>query len=211
MVTLLYGKNWSEVLPSLLSRLYGQLEIPYPMVVVSVGATAYTTCLNYQTYGRVACWQPKTASQVHRFTIIFYLLQLGIEILYFDMDTYAVQDFITPIVEMADKGQHDILFPQHPDGPCINIGLFYINPTIITLQWFHDFLEWYHSYPYEVDQRGLDALTYQNSSLKVSHQPKRADVALARPFWLDSLTTYIMMAKRGSGYVGEKGGCVFPK
>ena len=55
---------------------------------------------------------------------MFFLLQLGLEILYFDMDTYAVQDFITPIVEYADRGNHDILFPQHPDGPCINIGLY---------------------------------------------------------------------------------------
>ncbi|CAD7926383.1 unnamed protein product [Amoebophrya sp. A120] len=197
LVTLLYGKNWSEVLPIMLGRLYGQLQITYPMVVVSVGETAYTTCLKYQTYGRVGCWQPKTESQVHRFTIIFFLMQLGLEILYFDMDTYAVQDFITPIVEYADRGNHDILFPQHPDGPCINIGLFYFRPTILTLQWFHDFLEWYHSYPYEVDQRGLDALTYANSTLKVSHQPRRVDMSVASPYWVDSLRTYVMMAPRG--------------
>eukprot|EP00392_Amoebophrya_sp_AT5.2_P001093 g1095.t1 len=200
LVTLLYGKNWSEVLPIMLGRLYGQLQLTYPMVVVSVGETAYTTCLKFQTYGRIGCWQPKTESQVHRFTIMFFLLQLGLEILYFDMDTYAVQDFITPIVEYADRGNHDILFPQHPDGPCINIGLyelFYIRPTILTLQWFHDFLEWYHSYPYEVDQRGLDAITYGNSTLKVSHQPRRVDMAIARPYWVDSLRTYVMMAPRG--------------
>lgn len=119
------------------------------------------------------------------------------------MDTFAVGDFITPIIEQADRGRieapsdgirrnkdgsysrrladgnwvgmapgesleekpeilvqrnpsepprvptsHDILFPQHPDGPCINIGLFYIRPTITTLQWFHDFLEWYHLFNY---------------------------------------------------------------
>ncbi|CAD7948939.1 unnamed protein product [Amoebophrya sp. A25] len=202
LVTLLYGQNWSEVLPIMLSRIYGQLQLPYPMVVVSVGETAYTTCLKFQTYGQVGCWQPKTPSQVHRFTIMFFLLQLGLELLYFDMDTYAVQDFVTPIVEYADHHNHDILFPQHPDGPCINIGLFYIRPTILTLQWFHDFLEWYHSYPYEVDQRGLDALTYANSTLKVSHQPKRVDMELARPYWVDSLRTYVMMAKRGP-WMGE--------
>jgi len=232
--------------------LYHQLKLPYPLVVVAVGDTAYRTCMGYQTYARLSCWKPKTASQVHRFTIIFYLLQLGIEALYFDLDTFAVQDFVTPILEQADRGRleaedgrvrknkdgsfsrrmpdgswkteeegsspgdgdiliqqspghratrptsHDILFPQHPDGPCINIGLFYIRPSLTTLQWFHDFLEWYHSYPYEVDQRGLDALTYVNSSLKVSHQPTRADThSLARPWYLDSLQTFVMQAERG--------------
>lgn len=161
LVTLLYGKSWSQVLPNLLARIYDQLNIPFPMVMVAVGEDAYKACRNFQTYRKLSCWQPHTASQVHRFTIIFFLLQLGIETLYFDMDTYAMQDFISPIIRYADEGNHDILFPQHPDGPCINIGLFYINPTISTLQWFHDFLEWYHSYPYEVDQRGLDAHTHQ--------------------------------------------------
>ena len=58
---------------------------------------------------------------------------------------------------------HDILFSKHAPYHCLNIGLFYIRPTLVTLNWFRDFLEWYHTYPYEVDQRGLDAITFQRS------------------------------------------------
>ena len=50
------------------------------------------------------------------------LLQLCVEVLYFDMDTFAVTDFVTSVLEIADgvhgqrcePGQtHDILFARH--------------------------------------------------------------------------------------------------
>ncbi len=67
----------------------------------------------------------------------------------------------------ADNTASDVIFANHVDGNCINIGTFYIRPTPTTLKWFHHFLEWYYRHPYEVDQRGLDAMTYAHSKLAV--------------------------------------------
>ena len=49
---------------------------------------------------RVACWSPRTPSQIHRFTSVLKLLQLGVEVLYVDMDTFAVGDFVTSILRI---------------------------------------------------------------------------------------------------------------
>lgn len=61
------------------------------------------------------------------------------------------------------------------------------------MNWFRDFLEWYHTYPYETDQRGLDALTFYNSTLKVSYQPRKTNMTLANPSYLDELRSFAFM------------------
>lgn len=40
LMTLLYGGNWARVLEALLNRVYNELKIELPMLVVSVGDEA---------------------------------------------------------------------------------------------------------------------------------------------------------------------------
>lgn len=159
---LLYGERWSAFLPRILAHLK-RIAFRWPVLVVSIGSAAARACLqasNSQNSKvprvRMACWRPNTESQVHRFTISNVLLHLGVDIFYFDVDTFFFRNPLPHILAQASASRLEALFASHADGDCINIGLFYLHATDQCSAWFSSFLQWYHDHQYEIDQRGLD-------------------------------------------------------
>ncbi|CAK9026421.1 unnamed protein product [Durusdinium trenchii] len=169
-LTLLYGHSWSSLLQRLVSHLC-RLGFAWPLLVVSIGQEAYEVRVPHCTSSwqacrhlrksvnlKVSCWRPNTESQVHRFTIVHILLHLGVDVFYFDMDAFFLQNPLPAVLSQARMKNHETIFASHGDGDCINIGVFYIKSTIRTTMWFSQFLEWYYEHQYEIDQRGLDVL-----------------------------------------------------
>lgn len=164
-LVLLYGPRWSGFLPRIVEHLE-HLGFAWPLLVVSIGEAAAEACQALRRRGtaqrglgkrlRVACWRPSTESQVHRFTITHVLLHLGIDVFYFDMDTFFFRNPLPLVLAQASRSRLEALFASHADGDCINIGLFYLRATSHSAAWFSQFLQWYHDYQYEIDQRGLD-------------------------------------------------------
>ncbi|CAE8606077.1 unnamed protein product, partial [Polarella glacialis] len=162
-LTLLYGSSWSVLLGRTVRHL-GRLGFSWPLLVVSIGNDAYQACRrlarasNSIDMPKVTCWRPDTQSQVHRFTIIHILLHLGVDVFYFDMDTFFFRNPLPEILGKAGREGLDTIWSTHGDGDCVNIGVFYIRSTWRTTIWFSQFLDWYHDHQYEIDQRGLDVL-----------------------------------------------------
>lgn len=187
---LLYGERWSAFLPRMVRHLE-QLGFAWPLLIVSIGDAAASACeaLRRQraasrrdgVHIRVACWQPNTESQVHRFTITHVLLHLGIDVFYFDMDTFFFRDPLPAVLAQAAQSRLEALFASHADGDCINIGLFYMHATRRSAAWFSVFLQWYHDHQYEIDQRGLDVFLGSPrrqpfSDLGISYPPQRLPI-----------------------------------
>ncbi|CAE7513428.1 mok12 [Symbiodinium sp. CCMP2592] len=159
-LTLLYGSSWIHLLERTVLHLE-RLHFAWPLLVVSIGKDAFKACRRLQQKSssvRVGCWRPNTPSQVHRFTIIHILLHVGVDVFYFDMDTFFLKNPLPTLLSQARKGKHETMFSGHGDGDCINIGVFYIKATFRMTEWFSRFLDWYHEHQYEIDQRGLDVM-----------------------------------------------------
>jgi len=217
-LTLLYGSRWSALLPRVVRRLE-RLAFSWPLLVVSIGESATGACRRAASHSRrtslgetrpvrVACWWPNTESQVHRFTIIHVLLHLGIDVFYFDMDTFFFHDPLPSVLTHARRGRWEALFASHADGDCINIGLFLLRATVRTATWFSQFLQWYHDHQYEIDQRGLDVLLgsprrQSFSDLGVSYPPK--NLVRVRAGALDDTNEVVIGFIGWSGDVGDLG------
>uniref|UniRef100_A0A7S0ZWC4 Nucleotide-diphospho-sugar transferase domain-containing protein n=1 Tax=Noctiluca scintillans TaxID=2966 RepID=A0A7S0ZWC4_NOCSC len=191
---LLYGEKWTKLLGRMVRRL-SQLGFAWPLLVVSIGETAARVCQQVaraSTSLRVACWRPNTESQVHRFTISHILLHLGVDIFYFDMDIFFLQDPLPHVLAQGRQG-FEAIFSSHGDADCINIGVFYLRVTPRTSVWFSQFLSWYHDHQYEIDQRGLDVFLgspgrFEKSTLDVSFKP--VDMVHIRGGVLESMNEF---------------------
>eukprot|EP00439_Symbiodinium_sp_Y106_P015152 s2875_g2.t1 len=142
-LTLLYGSSWIHLLERTVLHLE-RLHFAWPLLVVSIGKDAFKACRRLQQKSssvRVGCWRPNTPSQVHRFTIIHILLHVGVDIFYFDMDTFFLNNPLPTLLSQAHKGKHETMFSGHGDGDCINIGVFYIKATFRMTEWFSRFLD----------------------------------------------------------------------
>jgi len=151
---------------------------------------------------RVFCWRPDTESQMHRFTIVHILLHLGVDVFYFDMDTFFFKNPLPAVLGQVRKQRLDTLFASHADGDCINIGVFYIRSTLRSTVWFSQFLQWYHDHQYEIDQRGLDILMgsprrSEQSELGVSFPPR--DLTVIRAGVLEDWNEFVI------GFIGWAG------
>eukprot|EP00929_Paragymnodinium_shiwhaense_P004135 TRINITY_DN10485_c1_g1_i1.p1 TRINITY_DN10485_c1_g1~~TRINITY_DN10485_c1_g1_i1.p1 ORF type:complete len:736 (-),score=149.49 TRINITY_DN10485_c1_g1_i1:104-2311(-) len=181
-LALLYGSSWSVLLERIV-RHFGTIGFTWPLLIVSIGRDAADACRGLamrdpsEKGPRVFCWRPDTESQMHRFTIVHILLHLGVDVFYFDMDTFFFKNPLPIVLAEVKKHGLDTLFASHADGDCINIGMFFIRSTSRSTVWFSQFLGWYHDHQYEIDQRGLDILMgsprrSEKSELGVSFPPK---------------------------------------
>lgn len=209
---LLYGSKWSALLPRVIRHLEN-LGFAWPLLVVSIGDAALHACRTARdraAHGRfgenrslqIACWRPNTESQVHRFTITHVLLHLGVDVFYFDMDTFFIRNPLPLVLSQVGRDRLDALFASHADGDCINIGLFHLRATGRGAVWFSQFLQWYHDHQYEIDQRGLDVLLGSPrrqpfSDLGVSYPPR--SLAPIRAGALDDVNDVVI------GYIGWSG------
>lgn len=206
---LLYGQKWSTLLPRVIRRLES-LSFNWPVFIVSIGDAASEACRaareRSQLGGghriKIACWRPNTESQVHRFTITHVLLHLGIDVFYFDFDTFFLRDPLPMVMSHVGRDRLDVLFASHGDGDCINIGVFFIRATRRSAIWFSQFLQWYHDHQYEIDQRGLDVLMgsprrQSFSDLGVSYPPH--DLVQIRASALDDVNDVVI------GFIGWAG------
>eukprot|EP00927_Polykrikos_kofoidii_P022779 TRINITY_DN21162_c0_g1_i1.p1 TRINITY_DN21162_c0_g1~~TRINITY_DN21162_c0_g1_i1.p1 ORF type:complete len:754 (-),score=66.99 TRINITY_DN21162_c0_g1_i1:38-2299(-) len=180
-LTLVYGSSWSPLLRRIVPHLRN-LGFWLPLLVVSIGQDATDICQDMARRGAteppptVSCWTPDTTSQVHRFTITHMLLHLGVDVFYFDLDTFFLRNPLPRVMGQARRDNLDALFSSHADGDCVNIGVFYIRSSKRSTIWFSQFLDWYHNCQWEIDQRGLNILLQSplrqnHSRLGITFQP----------------------------------------
>jgi hypothetical protein len=169
LMTLLYGDKWADLLHMFLKRRWGFGH--EHILVVAIGDDALKACLDGQQKGRVECWSPNAESQIHRFTIIQIMLHLGVDVMFFDMDTFMFQDPYTLLANTAAENNTDVIFASHADGDCVNIGVFYMRSSSEVSRWFESFLDWYYKHSYEIDQRGFNAFLRHSKKIGVSFMP----------------------------------------
>ncbi|CAE7491638.1 unnamed protein product [Symbiodinium natans] len=131
-LTLLYGSSWIHLLERTVLHLE-RLQFAWPLLVVSIGKDAFKACQQLQRKSssvRVGCWRPNTPSQVHRFTIIHILLHLGVDVFYFDMDTFFLKNPLPALLSQVRRGKYEILFSGHGDGDCVAAPFHY--PALLT-------------------------------------------------------------------------------
>jgi len=155
---------------------------------------------------RIACWQPDTESQVHRFTITHVLLHLGIDVFYFDFDIFFLRNPLPIVLQTARRDRLEALFASHGDGDCINIGLFYLRASSQSAKWFSVFLQHYHDYQYEIDQRVLDIFLGSPqrqpfSDLGISYPP--SSFPPIRAGVLDDVNTVVIGFIGWAGHIGK--------
>jgi hypothetical protein len=136
------------------------------------------------------CWSPPVLGVSHKITnssshlgmigrvaAMQTVVQMGFDAVFFDLDTFFFQN---PTKLLHSKyGKADVFVSSHFDGDCLNMGVFGVRSTPVGRRWLTRYLEWYYNYPYEIDQRGINAFL-KYSSIKVSFTPPDLNEILSK-------------------------------
>ena len=99
------------------------------------------------------------------------MAHLGISMVYFDLDQLFLRSPGSFFDAAHEKGEADTIWTHHLNGNCLCSGMFYMRATASTAEWLARYVHWLYLHPYEIEQRGINAMLLPNATVKVSFKP----------------------------------------
>eukprot|EP00439_Symbiodinium_sp_Y106_P046039 s2019_g5.t2 len=137
----------------------------------------------------VSCWSPGSTALLHRYIPAVIMAHLGISMVYFDLDQLFLRNPDIVFNGAHDRGDVDTMWTHHLDGNCICAGMFYMRATPQTAEWLEKYTSWLYLHPYEIEQRGINAILLPNGTIEVSFKP--TDLPELRLEILDDANTFV--------------------
>jgi len=206
-VTFVWGEKWAPLVPRFAAW---ATKLGMHTIIVAMGEACRQACEAAaaalgSASSSLACWDPLKGSSgdpergsiLQRHAMVHLLLNLGIDALAFDFDTFWFSDARRRLEDIAEAEGADVLMTRHLDADCFNMGLLYIRASGRTAEWYSRYLEWLHQHPYEREQRGVNSLLGFTQQ-RVSFPPK--NLPSVKPVALDDLNEF---ASSRGGWLGD--------
>ena len=94
---------------------------------------------------------------MNKYTLALVALQLGLDVMVMDFDTFLMRNPTARIYEQAEHRKSDLLMGYSFVADCICNAFFFLRARPVVVTWVREVLHWMYDHPYENDQRCMSA------------------------------------------------------